>query len=785
MSKHETQESAPKKRRWRTIVKYTLLSLFTIGLCGFSFLAGYLLSIEEWKEFDPTEIETSMQRSLVLTDKNGDEYLLLAAEERRRYVSLEQIPLSVRQAFIAIEDARFYEHNGVDFIRIVGALLEDIKSGSIRQGASTISQQLIKTAKLTTDQNLSRKLTEIMMAFRLEQVYSKDEILELYLNLVYFGGGAYGIGTAAEVYFGKDVSELTTAEGALLAGILKSPSRYAPHLNPDLSLERRDLVLSQMEENGFLSSEQCAQAKKEPLRLADHSDEEEYPYGYFTDTVLSEARSILGVSYSDLSRNGYRIETTLDPELQLSLEALTNDPSRFPEDAEDGLPVECAAVVLDVQTGGIAAIQGGREHTARLSFNRATSMRRQPGSAIKPVIVFAPALEYAGYTTTSFLLDEPEDFLGYTPRNSGSTYRGWVTLRDSVAYSINLPAVRLLNEITVARGKSYASSVGIPFEEKDKNLSLALGGFTSGVTPLELCGSYLPFASGGSYQTPSCIRAIYDKEGNLIYENENARYHVLSEETSFLMSSMLCSSVEYGTAKNLAVTGVPLAGKTGTSSYDDAVNNKDAWIVAYNPQYVMCCWMGFDKTDDIHSLPKGVTGGTYPAELASAFFSEIYEKQKAPDFSIPDGIVSVEIDSQVLEEFAEVRLASEDTPEDARITEYYTQDTVPKSSASYLTLTAPSDLSVVADDEGRPLITFTARPQLSYRICRIDAASGKETEIAVIKGKTKVSLTDSSADRDTQYIYRVSPKLPSGALESSPGSTAPNADFLYIPSNTQ
>jgi len=773
MGKHTERQ---KKNLARKIVKIFFLSLLLLTISSIVFIICYLAGVGEWQEFDPKSIRENMQLSTFVYDKAGEPYILLSGQQKRIYVTLNHIPKHVQNAFISIEDARFYQHNGIDVIRILGALVEDIKSGDIKQGGSTISQQLIKHSTLTFDQNFSRKLTEIMMAFKLEDAYSKDEILELYLNQIYFGAGAYGIETAARTYFSKTAEELTLSEAALLAGVIKSPSGYAPHLHMEKSLSRRNLILGEMLDGGFISQEEYDKAIAEKIVLHMQRDDA-YPYGYYTDMVLQEACSALSLTYSELMTGGYHIYTNLDPGIQGQLEAIAKDPSLFPGAAADGLNSECAVVVLDSSTGRIRAILGGREHTARLSLNRAISMRRQPGSAIKPVMVYAPALEYAGYSTTSFLLDQPENFDGYTPRNSGSNYRGWVTLRDCAAYSINIPAVKLLSEIGVDKAKAYASSVGIPFDSKDRNLSLALGGFTTGVTPLELCASYLPFAGGGYYEQPASVDKITDTKGNPVYAASGKRYSVLSPQSAFLMSSILSSSVEYGTSKNLKMQDLPLSAKTGTSIYDDADNNKDAWIVAYNPEYVVCCWMGFDKTDALHSLPKGVTGGTYPASLTGRLFSELYKNKTAPGFIPPAGIVEAKISKKALQEKYEVKLAGVYDSEDAVVTEYYTLENAPQREPSYL-VKPPTDLVVSYDIKG-PILRFTSQEDVTYVLSRTDLDSGVRQELARITGTgTGVVYADYTADGRRQYIYRVTPLTSESVVDVS---SIPSAEYLYSP----
>lgn len=743
------EENEKKPNRFWRVFKTCILSLLVLTISAIIFMVSYLFGIEEWRQFDPKSIKEEMEISLRLYDKNGEEYLTLPGTQNRRYATIDQIPEHVRNAFIAIEDARFYDHGGIDFIRIGGALLEDIKSGSIKQGASTISQQLIKLAQLKPDQTVRRKLAEIMMAFKLEKEYTKDEILELYLNEAYFGRGAYGVENAAQAYFGKSISDVTVAEGAMLAAILKSPSNYAPHLHPEKALNRRNLVLSQMAANGFLSEGEAAKAQKEEVVLAEQ-EEQEYLYGFYTDMVLTDACEVLGIGYTELLTGGYEIHTNLDPEVQTHLEQTAKDASLFPGNAADGSNCECAMVVLSADSGEILGLLGGREHTTRLAFNRATSMRRQPGSAIKPVLVYAPALEYLGYDTTTTLLDEPTDFSGYTPRNSGSNYRGWVTLRDCVANSINIPAVKLLQEVGVNRAKNYASSVGIPFDVRDDSLSLALGGFTTGISPLELSGAYQPFASGGYYSAPSAVKSIVDRQGNVVYQEKEEKNAVLSSESAYLMSSMLESTVQYGTAHSaLSELGIELSAKTGTSTYDDATNNKDAWVVAYNSDYIVCCWMGFDKTDAAHSLPKGVTGGTYPARFAAKIFSYLYENKEAPSLAKPSGIERVLLNKRQLEK-NNVMLAGKNEKEENIVVEYFRKGRIPAAAA-----VLPEDFRVAQGEHGYPVITFTADRGYRYILERKDPGPGEFQKVATIwGGSTRV---DRSAKKGQAYIYRLTP----------------------------
>ncbi|MBR3842602.1 MAG: PBP1A family penicillin-binding protein, partial [Christensenellaceae bacterium] len=697
------------KKFWR-ILKYLFLTGVLLLLKTGCFLLSYLMGIEEWKTYDPQETADLMLSSEFF-DNEGEVFARLYAEEDRLFCEIESLPEHVKNAFIAIEDARFYTHPGIDIIRIGGALIEDLRSGSLAQGASTISQQVVKLSALSGKRTISRKLTEIMMAFKLEQRFSKDEILELYLNIAYFGNGAYGIETAAEKYFGKNAAELSVSEAATLAGIVKAPSNYAPHIKPENSLRRRNLVLSQMLHYGFISQKDYEKARTDTLVLTENTIED-YPYGYYLDYALIEAKNILGIPLEKLYSGGYRIYTALDQTQQKAIEEYAKVPENFPENAADGEAVQCAAVMLDAKTGAISAMIGGREHKARLSFSRAYQMQRQPGSALKPILVFAPAVEYLGLLPTNFLLDVEEDFGGFLPKEKN--YAGWMTLRDVCAYSTNIPAVRLLSEIGVERAKRYAESVGIPFTKEDMGLSLALGGMHKGLSPLELASSYLPFASGGRFGESYTITKICDKNGNILYEKEPSFYSVLSEKSAYLVSSMLSSAAEYGTAKHLYMEDIPLAAKTGTSSFDSEKGyNRDAWIAAYNPEFVFCCWVGFDKTDGSHYLEQGVTGGNCPAAFAKYIFSEIYKNRTAPDFSIPYGIESAEIDKYILETQKRTVLSTEQSIE--TFTEFFTRENLPKERALYFSQEPPGDFKAEWQNF-YPIISFTGQKDLVYAL---------------------------------------------------------------------
>ncbi|MGI6161318.1 MAG: transglycosylase domain-containing protein, partial [Christensenellales bacterium] len=697
-----------KEKHKRSFFKKAFIIMLVSFLAACVLFVSFTLIIAQstLKDFNTSKI-TDVSETLLIYDREGNQAAGIYALENRLKIPLAQVPKHVQNALIAIEDERFYTHPGFDVKRIIGAFVANLKSGSLSQGGSTITQQLIKLSHLTGEKKYSRKIEEAIMAYQLERLYSKDEILEMYLNYVYFGNGAYGIEAAAQVYFDKPASDLTLNEGAALIGTLKSPTNYAPHLNMENNDKRRNLVLSAMEKNDYISNAEYLQLKKEPITLAEKKSR--YPNGYFTDVVMEQAASILSISIEDLLTGGYRIHTTMDASLQTAAEMLMLDESLFPPTASDGVLCEAAFVAIEPTSGEVMSVVGGREHYTRRGFNRATQQYRQPGSAIKPVIVYAPAVERYGYTAATMVLDERHNWSGYSPRNFDDKYNGWVLMRTAVAKSLNVPAVRILNAIGVENGKKYASSVGIPFDKEDNNLSLALGGFTTGVSPLQLCGSYTPFANGGTYTEPYFIRSITDREGNVLYAHKGYKNRVLRNENAFIITSMLQSVVDGGTGRRLNDLNMDLAGKTGTSSLKNNPNNKDAWMVAYNSDMVCTVWMGFDTTDETHFLPGSATGGTYPAQYLKGIFNKYYEDKTPPRFEAPSGVIEAQLDLLAIQKDHEVFLANSLTPPEYILKEYFTEGSLPTKVSWYWTVPSPpSSLSVSEDANGNAVISFAA-----------------------------------------------------------------------------
>jgi len=739
------------------------------------FAAVYLsIIINKWKDVDFSKLENIKQSSFVY-DIDGNFITSIYGVENRIKISLSDIPKHVRDAFIAVEDIRFYQHRGFDIKRLFASLIQNIKERRYAQGASTITQQVIRNSILTQEKTINRKVQEIYLAYRLEKLYSKDQILQMYLNLIYFGKGVYGIEAASRLYFGKSARDLTVAEGALLAGIPKNPSRYSPFINLSESLDRKNLVIDLMVNNGYLSPEDGKKEKAEKLLFASPS-QRNYPHRFFMDMVLEEAADILGVSEEALFTQGYKIYTSLDKDLQRYVEELYSRDELFPKSPSSGIPCESALVVLDVPSGEIRAIIGGREGLddntiIRKGLNRATQMFKQPGSAIKPLLVYAPAIENFSYTPVTFILDAEAKFGEYKPSNFDGKYRGWITLRYALAHSINIPAVRLLKDIGIQNGISFAQNLGIPFHDQDKNsLTIALGGFYKGVRPIELARAYVALADNGRYKDYTTIRRIENSHGIIVYEAKQRKKQVMSQETAFIINNILQTTVESGTATRLKDLNIPLAAKTGTvqlpdtSQFSGIRGLNDSWIVAYNPQYVVTVWMGYDNVNKQHYLPEDALGGIYPAEVAKNIFRYIYKDEKPPTFQKPVNVIEVRLDAKSLWEQKKVMLASPLTPSGYVVTEYFTPQTVPTQQSDYwVPPQAPINFNVTLNSIGLPVITFKPGNTFAvYDIYRLD--QGHKTPLLIHQIRTgtldTVEWTDTFVTRGQKYSYYIVPIHP-------------------------
>lgn len=734
-----------------------------IWICGgavFAILAGLLiwrLDIPNWTKLDLEKLY-AQPKSSVVYDVHGNAVGAFSSGEIRLWTALSEIPEYVRNAFIAAEDQRFYEHRGVSPRRILAALINNIRTQSYSQGASTITQQLVKLTHLSSTKTISRKAQEAVLALQLEKKLTKDEILECYLNTVYFGRGAYGIGAAARTYFSKAVNELTLSEAALLAGIIKAPSNYAPHLNPEKSLSRRDHILSEMEKCGFISTQQLAAAKREKLQLT-LSNERTERYGWFRDSVLDEASALLSVGTDELLSSGYSIHTAFEPAIQDCIDKLFSDDSLFPAGSSDATPVQAAFVAVRPENGAICAIEGGRKYEVRRGLNRATSIRRSPGSAIKPVSTYAAAIDHYGFTPSSFIEDTPREFSGgYTPGNAGGNSYGKVTLRESLSRSLNIATVDLADLIGINAVRNYAIRFGLKPDSQDDNLALSLGSMTHGISPVELCGAYAALANNGIRIEPHFITRIDDASGRTIYRAEPDSSRAVKDSTAYMLTDMLKTAAASGSAKALSSAGIPVAAKTGTVSDSDG-STRDIWTAAYTPDLAVTVWMGYDSPDAEHRLASSEGGSGYPARLCAHLLKSCKEALSCADFSQPDSVKTALVDNLALEKDS-VLLATGLTPAEYISTELFHPDNLPQDFSENWTAPEPiTDLQLLSGYGETPVLQFTAKDdRAEYLILR--SYEGSADIAATLTGNPGdvLQFSDAQADLSHPITYTVLPR---------------------------
>jgi penicillin-binding protein 2A len=604
------------RKKWKQLhlnqVFILTISTIVLGaICLFYYLANGV---------EVNALEKGFSQATVIYDKDGNVASKISANKTES-VTYEQIPQHMINAVVAIEDHRFFKHNGVDFIGIVRAFVRNTKAGGIVEGGSTITQQLTKNAFLSSEKSYKRKMDEVFLAREIEKEFTKEEILEIYLNTIYFGDGEWGIKRAALHYFGKDVEDLTIDESALLAGLIKAPSALSPYRHLEKATARRDVVLDRMREQNYLSEEQLLVAKNATVVLNEKGgDPLSGKFPYYVDHVLEEAIIKYGLTQDELLTGGYQIYTELDSIKQEALEMIYEDDGLFPNGTGDQI-VQSGAILLNPQTGGIQALIGGRgEHVFR-GYNRATQLIAQPGSTMKPLAVYTPALEN-GWEVTDELTDEPLVFGDYEPKNYNDQYRGSLPMYTAVRESVNVPAVWLLNEIGLKKGLEALEKFGIPIEKKDRHLGVALGGMDKGVSPLTMAEAYSVFPNGGERIEGHSIVKIVSPNGAVVAEWKGSGIKVTEKEIADKVTTLLLDVVENGTGQAAQIPGREVAGKTGSTQVPiEGINGvKDQWFVGYTPELVGAIWVGYDKTDSEHYLT------TTSSEGAALIFQKVMAK---------------------------------------------------------------------------------------------------------------------------------------------------------------
>lgn len=609
-----------------------LLGISSITLIGLVYLT-YLLN----QEVDLSNLDTDLMKPTVIYDEKSEEASKISANKAEG-VAIEEVPEHVINAVLSIEDHRFYEHNGIDIKGIIRAAFENLFAGGIVQGGSTITQQLAKNTILTPEKTFERKIKEVVIASQIEYQYTKDEILEMYLNQIYFGHGAWGIQNACRVYFGKNVEDVTLAEAAMLAGLIHSPSALDPYKNFDSAKKRQGVVLSQMKAFNEIDEADYEKALREDIRLTKLSDPLKGKYPFYVDQVIYEAVHKYGLKQDDLLTGGYKIYTELDQNMQETVEKVYEEDAYFTNGSNPDEETESAAVLLDPNDGGVRALVGGRSEHVFLGYNRATQLKTQPGSTMKPLAVYTPALE-EGYGIKDLLLDEKTEFAGgYSPKNNNNQYDGEVPMFEAVYKSKNIPAVWLLNEIGIQAGMDAAERFGINLGDANRQLGLALGGGELSVSPLNMAQAYSALANEGVMHEAHLIKKIVNKSGETVAAFEGKEKKVTTKKVAKDMTTMLKGVVDHeeGTGRYAKVEGWDIAGKTGSTQVVGATAQnaiKDQWFVGYSPNLVGAVWSGYDKTTSEQYLVRDSTKGS--AIVFQKIMSGALPNVKNEKFNVP------------------------------------------------------------------------------------------------------------------------------------------------------
>lgn len=731
-----------------------LLWLMLVGLLILGSIAvGYYLAVTKDVSLNPEKLILN-ENNLLVYDQNGEQIENVSAFAIKQTVKLENIPLHTQLAFVNTEDKRFYKHDGFDVKRIVKAAWNNVKARSFKEGASTISQQLIKNTHLSQEKTVKRKLKEWKLTKQLEKKYSKEEILEKYLNSIYFGHNCFGIRAAAEFYFGKTPEELNLADSAILAGLVKSPNNYSPFKNPEQCAKRKESVLLAMMKNESITQEEKNEAMNTPLPLPyEHSTRN---IGYLS-FVFDELSAL--VEEKNLTLGGkIEIFTTLNPNLQAELEKI----------AKENTNCDKSMMVLDPATGNFKAC-----------FSTVGNIRRLPGSLIKPLLVYTPAIEEDILVPATPILDEKINYSGYAPENYDGKFNGYVSARECVAKSLNIPAVKVFQSLGIKKGVTYLEKLGLKTEEDDRSLALALGGMKNGFTLRDMATAYSSLQDG-NIKNCGFITKIKLNEVP-VYTRTQKAARVFSEDSAYLMTDMLKTAAKSGTAKKLRALPFEVAAKTGTVGTKSG--NTDAYALSYTTRDLVAVWLGNADNSAIE-----YTGGGMPCNFLlsiNEYLCEQYKKEGSdiPNFTIPNGIKKVTLDKTSYYDTHNILLADDFAPSEYRFEELFKTKALPSKKSDFFSNPSISPPTLQLKNN-KVLISFDRYcPTIyTYKIDRYDYA----THTTVYHGDYIDTFTDDDLQKNKKYIYTVTPiyngrmgtSITLPIVNTSPSSELNNEEIL-------
>lgn len=728
--------------RMKKIVKISGIVLLSILIIVLSATLIFVVNtLQEVKDLDVSLANVETQVCCIY-DSDGKKISNVIGNT---YVTYEDISPITIKAFVSIEDKDFFKHNGLNYKRMLKAMITNIATGSYSQGASTITQQLVKNKFLTNEKTLKRKVKEIYLARKVESRESKEKIIEQYLNSIYYGNGAYGIYNASKRFFGKEPKELTLSESCVLAGVINSPTRYSPINNMDKCTQRRNLVLSCMLEDGYITNEEyndCIskdiELDIEDLRGIDNMD-------LYSQNVLREASSILNISQDEILNKGYKIFTYQDVKKQSILDEIINDEKYYAKNSYGNI-ADSLGIIVDNKNCGVVAVSGKSDYSL-------VDIRRQPGSLVKPPLVYAPALEEKIIYPCSKILDEKINVSGYSPKNVGDVYYGYVSLDDAIAKSLNVPAVKVCNELGIEKCKEYGEKCGIEFDDDDTGLAIALGGLTNGLTIQNIVSAYTPFFNSGMYSRCRYISKIISPNKIVIYVDNMSETNYISKENAYLLTKSMQYSVKNGTSKKLQNLSYQVAGKTGTVGISGSNLNTDAYSLAYTTEDTMCVWLGNYTMKKEFNLLGNNNGGTYATEMIRDTFKEIYRSHQPADFKKPDGIISLPVDLINLGNNHQVTIA-DNIPARYQRYEEFSSDNIPEYSSSDYLNNMSLDFSLTPLGNSVE-ISLDTNDYITYYIYRIDSLGNQKLISRINDSNDYVKVVDNDIHFNKEYIYYI------------------------------
>ena len=696
----------------------TILTLCAIAYC-FAITANATLDEEKL---------INIERSVSFFDNQNN--LTAVKSDGKKITQFDKIQSHTVNAFVSVKDKRFYSHKGVDYKGLFRAFFNNITSLSFKEGASTISQQLIKNTHLSNEKTLKRKLIEVKLAKELEKKYTKSQIIEKYLNTIYFGDNCYGITSACEYYFNKLPSEINENESAMLAGIIKAPSHYSPYSNYKKCMDRKDVVLRKMYEQNYITESEFNVYFGADVPLNEKNDLlSVFDYSYMAKKELNSI-----VSNSPYSLKHLNVYTYLDQQAQNKL--LENLSS---------CNVSCDKSAMLMQKDGKVVAY----------YSTCGDIKRQLGSVFKPLICYSPAIEYDLVNALTKIKDEKTDFNGYVPKNYNDKYYGDISVKDSLAVSSNVCAVKLLNCVGIEKAKSFINKTDIKLSENDNSLSLALGAVEKGASLKEIVGAYGVFVDGGKYSTPKFIKRITDENGNVIYQDKNEKTNVFSDETITIVNDMMKNVVDNGTMKKLSYANQALYGKSGTVGTNSG--NTDAYAISYNSENVLGVWLG---NANCSQLTNNVTGGGEPARISLNFWNELYLNREIPcDIKKSENVVELDIDRISLDSDNKIILADENAPPRCVIKTLFKSSKIPKERSTRFSCPAMQ----------KPILSINNN-EITVQLCLTEYCNvliyreenGKRKLISDCKNIGIKEIFDKDIENNKTYTYIAIPYFDNG-----------------------